>query len=413
MVWYYLIILYIFNFSSIVLILSYFKLALYGYQITGVKHFFIFIYLNQRYDRTKHNELFSMKDLDKMFSNVIIEVTVMNQNYPFYERSYICPICQMNFSSLAIRRSAVSVEKRESDYHPIYKEANPLHYSIIVCPVCKYAANKQTFSSELPAQLVVQLGQALLKLDTRNSEFTKERDLDTVLESFQLAIRTAQLKKSGAGELAALIHAAAWICREANNAELERAYLDQALKNYLQAYENSSDNIGKLSEVQIVYLIGELNLRAGEYSAAIRWFNRAFTHVDIKQNPSLEKLVREQWQKANELNQKPTVQEMKTKPPVALFPQQKAEPDPSLTGSQSKRPRTSIQMMSNLYTDQIEWLNQIMNSGYDYSKTLVSRDEIVKSLIDACREYLGEKIPEQFASETELKARWLELLKKD
>lgn len=237
----------------------------------------------------------------------------MNQNYPFYERNYTCPICQMNFNSLAVRRSAVTVQKRESDFHPIYLESNPLHYSIIVCPVCKYAANKQTFTTELPIELVVQLGQALLKLDTRNTEFTKERDLDTVLESFQLAIRTAQLKKIGSGELAALIHAAAWICREANNAELERAYLDQALKYYLQAYENSSGNIGSLSEVQIVYLIGELNLRAGDHSAAIHWFNRAFSHVDMKQAPTLEKQIRKQWKLAHEFNQKAAASETELK----------------------------------------------------------------------------------------------------
>lgn len=349
-----------------------------------------------------------------MFSNVIIEVTMMNQNYPFYERNYICPICQMNFSSLAIRRSAAALEKRESDYQPIYKDLNPLHYSIIVCPVCKYAANKQSFAAELPAHLSVQLGQALLKMDTRNTEFRKERDLDTVLESFQLAIRTAQLKKSGPGELAALIHAAAWICREANNTELERAYLDQALKYYLLAYENSSENIGKLSELQIMYLIGELNLRVGEYASAIRWFNRTYSHVDIKQNASLEKLLREQWQTANELNQKFTGQDAKMKPSLSVFPQSKTEPVPLATDySETSRPRTSMQMMSNLYSDQIEWLNKIMNRGYDYSKTLVSRDEILKSLIDACREYLGENLPDQFASEAELKARWLELLKNE
>lgn len=52
-----------------------------------------------------------------------------------------------------------------------------------------------------------------------------------------------------------------------------------------------------------------------------------------------------------------------------------------------------------------------MNRGYDYSKTLVTRDEILKSLLDACREYLDGKIPEEFSSEAELKMRWLELLK--
>lgn len=281
----------------------------------------------------------------------------MHQNTPLFERAYTCQICQMTFQSLSVRRSVINVEKRESDFRAIYHGVNPLHYSIIVCPVCKYAANKQLFTKELPSAMISQLAHALVKLETRNTEFTKERDLDTVLESFQLAIRTAQLKKSKPAELAGLIHAAAWICREANNIELEKAYLNQARKYYQQAYENSSSDIANLSEVQILYLIGELNLRTGEYAEAIIWFNKAISHADIKLNHTLEKQIREQWKTAHDLGQNSNSLQMheKEKQAAAEVRQSKAESEQvNKTNPVSDRIRPNIQMMSNLYSDQIE-----------------------------------------------------------
>lgn len=337
----------------------------------------------------------------------------MNQLNPFYERNYICPICQMKFSSLAIRSSAIYVEKRESDFHSIYRGLNPLHYSIIVCPVCKYAASQQSFAKELSSIMVKQLGAALPKLDTRHTEFSKERDLDTALESIQLAFRTAQLKKSSPGELAGLIHAAAWICRENKNVELEKVYLEQARNYYQQAYEKSSSGIANLNDVQAAYLIGELYLRLGQYQEAVGWFNQTITHPDIKLNPNLEKQTRDQWALARELDKKQpsaaaeaTPLESDATPPPAE-PVQATQAKP---GTSTYRHRPSMQMMSNLYSDQIDWLNQIMNRGYDNSKNLVTREQILKSLLDACKEYLDGKIPENFSSEAELKDRWLELL---
>jgi len=335
----------------------------------------------------------------------------MNQLNPFYERNYICPICQMNFSSLAIRTSAIYIEKRESDFHSIYRGLNPLHYSIIVCPVCKYAASKQSFSKELPTATVAQLGQALVRLDNTNTAFAKERDLDTALESLQLAIRTAQLKKLLPGELAGLMHAAAWICREANNVELERTYLDQACKYYQQAFEKSSSKIGNLSDVQVAYLIGDLSLRLGRYNDAINWFNRTISHPKIKTNPNIDKQARDQWSLARELSKNQV-----TAAPEADQTKTAATPVPAASAQSSKpapvtyRHRPSMQMMTNLYSDQIDWLNQIMNRGYDYSKTLVTREQVLRSLLDACKEYLDGAIPNEFSSEAELKSRWLELL---
>ncbi|CFW97246.1 Zinc finger, RING/FYVE/PHD-type [Syntrophomonas zehnderi OL-4] len=348
----------------------------------------------------------------------------MNQVNPFYNRNYTCPVCQKKFTSLSVRSSAIYLEKRESDFHCTYRNISPLHYSIIVCPACKYAASNNLFAKELPLTIVEQLALALAQLPSNDTDFSKERDLDMVLETFKMAIRTSQLKKSEPGELAGLLLAAAWICREANHEELENTYLAEALKYYLQAFEKSSSHIGNLTDIQAAYLIGELHLRRGNYNEAVNWFNRTIVHPKIKTNPAIEKQARDQWQVARELahqqkaagtavqpNQTKSAQDHVTADNHSKNDINKTkEPSPTGNSSPPARNRSTMQIMANLYNDQIDWLNQIVNRGYDHSKHLVNKEQVLRSLLDACQEYLEGEIPTQFSSETELKTVWLELL---
>ncbi|NLU48304.1 MAG: DUF2225 domain-containing protein [Syntrophomonadaceae bacterium] len=219
----------------------------------------------------------------------------MSSNNPLFFRHYTCPICETAFKSYSVRSSATFVEKRESDFHIIYRGHSPLHYSIVVCPVCEYAASNSVFNQALPKEQQLQLARALkiLKKDNR-PDFGGERDAYLAMQCFQLAVRTAQLKKVPPGELAGLLLGTAWVAREANQPEIEVEYRREALKYYLQAYHDSY-NLGNLNELQVAYLIGELYRRDKEYQEAINWFNVVIGHKNIKSNPTIEKMAREQW----------------------------------------------------------------------------------------------------------------------
>jgi len=219
----------------------------------------------------------------------------VSNNNPLFFRQYTCPICKTSFKSYSIRSSAVYVERRETDFHVIYRGHSPLHYSIIVCPICEYAASNSTFNNDLPDKQQVQLARALkaLKADNR-PDFGGERDAKLAMQCFQLAVRTAQLKKVSPGELAGLLLGTAWVAREANHSQVETEYRREALKYYLQAYHDSYQ-LGNLNELQVAYLIGELYRREKEYQQAINWFNLVISHKNIKSNPSIEKMARDQW----------------------------------------------------------------------------------------------------------------------
>lgn len=323
----------------------------------------------------------------------------------FFEREYTCPVCKTIFKSLSVRSSAIYVEAKESDFHTIYKGINPLHYSIIVCPTCEYAASNTTFNQELAPKFAELLGIALFKLKGKESiDYSSNRDLPTTLKAFQLAIRSAQLKKVPAAELSGLLLAAAWIAREQVNKDLEKVYLEEALHQYVEAFNKGSGEIGNLSDLQATYLIGDLYRRNGEYREAINWFNKVISHKYIKNNPNIEKMAREGWALAKEESKNIKFDD------EAEIPSANEEESPVIVENgeeqeqtiSAPRRRATMQMPASLYPDQIDWLKKISNEGYKNTDKLFSREQVLRSALDFLIEELGEDIPIEFTNEEEL-----------
>lgn len=341
----------------------------------------------------------------------------MTANNPFFERKFACPVCKTNFTSLAVRSSRVYVERKEADLHVIYRGVSPLHYSIIICPACYYAASTNSFSQEINPALLQKLIQALYQLKPKTAiEYNQERDMEKALDSFKLAIRSAQLKQVRAGELAGLFMGAAWVAREANDEELEAVYVKEALAHYLEAYNKDFQSIGNMSDIQATYLIGELYRRTGDCKEAVNWFNRVIVHKHIKQYPHIEKLTREQWALAREQAQlEPDSGETVSDIDVSQRkdkPEKDAKTATSSNVSKVKIPprRPSMQMPAHLYADQIDWLTRIVNNGYNSTKNLVSKEQVLRALLDAVIKNLEDNLPQQFSSEEELKDLFGELL---
>lgn len=339
----------------------------------------------------------------------------------FFNREYICPICKTNFKSLAIRTSHTYVEKKESDLHIVYRGPSPLHYSIIVCPCCGYAASANSFADELALRVTEQLALALsqLKSDEDLSYLTGERDSEAALKSFQLAVRSAQLKKVPKGDLAGLLLAAAWIAREIGNQEMERSYMQEALKYYIEAYNNGSGSIGNMDDIQAGYLIGELFRRTGNYNEAINWFGKVIYNRKVNKNPQIEKMAREQWSLCREEAKQQPASDGKT-PKInanetTVLPEssnkQSNPPKVISKGEKTKRQRTTVNMPASLYGNQIDWLRKISNSGYESTRHLVTREQVLRAIVDAVMEVSGDNIPTDFADESKLTEAFIHLLR--
>lgn len=375
-----------------------------GYFIILIIIIIISIYIHYYILKPFNSEYYETFNMERLY--------YMPNSKKLFARKYSCPICKTPFTSMAVRSSASYVIEKESDFHTIYRGISPLHYSIIVCPICSYAASNKTFNEELPDIVAKKIAGALLELKTDNlPDFNEERKIETVLISMQMAIRTAQLKKVASAELAGLLLGAAWISREIGNKDLELTYMREALANYIEAYMHDSNSIGNLNEVQAVYLIGELNLRLENYNEAVNWFNQAVFHRNIRKYPQIEKQAREQWALArdkfhgnapeNPITSKVSTDRIKAEKPETAEVKE--------SDSEIKKHRPLMQMPIYLYSDQIDWITGLVNSGYTSTRCLVTREEIVRALFDAVMTTINNNLPTRFKSEEELKQQFIEI----
>jgi len=224
---------------------------------------------------------------------------VENQS-SFINRQFTCPICDNTFTSMRVRRSALNVTKIESDWHTIYHGVSPLHYKIIVCPNCFYAAPDTIFKEPLAEDICSAILQTHNKTFNKTPNFGGQRSPELTLLAFNLSLVSAKLKNIPYSETAGLMLGMAWVARESNNYDIEQHCLEHAAKNYIYAYEHESEMDTKLSDVQLTYIIGEIHHRIGNYNEAISWLSKTLQNKNIKKDPRLEKQAREIWQMVRE-----------------------------------------------------------------------------------------------------------------
>lgn len=213
-------------------------------------------------------------------------------NDVFYTKQIKCPVCNNFFISPKLKTRSCMLDKKDEDFCPHYKVYNPIFYEIFVCPVCSYAASENSFDS-------ISNTEKLLLKDAfsgrkAQKDFCKERTLDDAIDSFKLALFTANIKNSKSSIIAGLCLKIAWLYRYMQN-EKEIKFLKHALDAYLLAFEKENLPIGNLNSIGIMYLIGELNRRLDNFDQAILWFGKVVSDPLKSQSPQIERLAREQW----------------------------------------------------------------------------------------------------------------------
>lgn len=218
-----------------------------------------------------------------------------------YEKNNKCIICNNSFSSKRLRATACRIDKREEDFYTSYKGHNPMHYEILVCPHCGYAATQTSFDS-LSAKEISDIKE-MLSGKVIGRSFCGERTVNDALDSFKLALFMAKSRDAKNSVIAGLSLKLAWIYREMKDAK-ENDFLEYALEQYKHAYDKESLPLGNLDEISVQYLIGELSRRLDKYKEAVFWFNKAVSNPDRANNPRIEKMAREQWILAKDQHKK-------------------------------------------------------------------------------------------------------------
>jgi len=218
---------------------------------------------------------------------------------PLYEKNCICPICSTSFTSKKIRTRFVKPWKVDTDYGPIFKQGdyNPLFYYITVCPECGFSFSEDfsVLSGEKIKQIVKK--QITEKMD-RHIDYRSARDFDQAVKTHKLAIYSAQVVGEKHIVFAKLCLRLAWLYRGIEDKVEENRFLQLATAEYEQSYIHSDFNPESMPEIAVLYMIGELNRKLGNYNEAVRYFATVVEHPDKSRYQKYTNLAREQWKSA-------------------------------------------------------------------------------------------------------------------
>lgn len=217
---------------------------------------------------------------------------------PLYDKKYKCPFCEDKFTSKKVRSRYIKPLRVDKDFGPIFKEElpNPLYYYAVVCPECGFS-----FSEDFAGYLS-KAARERIENDIRKkwdkSNYCGKRDLEAAVKSYKLAIYSGQLAYEKHIVFANLCLRLAWIYRNVGDNSEENRFLQLAAKELEESYM-SSDFVGvSMTEIQILYLTGEIKRRIGQYNEAVRFFTSVVEHPDKNSYHKYVNLSREQWKLA-------------------------------------------------------------------------------------------------------------------
>lgn len=212
-----------------------------------------------------------------------------------YDKKCTCGLCGHHFTTKKIRSRFIKCLSYDSDFFSIYdnNEHNPLLYTIYVCPECGYS-----FSDEFSTVLTTNVKNILKEKVCRNwspRSYSNKRTIHDAITAYKLALYCAALKKEKHVVIAGISLRIAWLSRLLQNTEQEQRFMTIALNEYTESY-HALDFLGtQLSELKILYLLGELSRRTKKTADAKKYFSK----VIEKQRTSTElgtiEMAKERW----------------------------------------------------------------------------------------------------------------------
>jgi uncharacterized protein len=219
----------------------------------------------------------------------------MNGVEPLFKVKVTCICCEAEFETSRVRPSFKKASGTETDFNVRYKLTNPDYYVVRVCPLCGFSTT-ENFTDKLDPG---QKGEFELRVRTNwiQKDYSGERTWEEALQTYKLALLCAQIKGEKDRVVSGILHHIAWLYREKGDVEQERRFLKFALDSYVRVYENES--AAEVNNARLMYLMGELHRRLGDYYDAVRWFSRVINDKKIMDSAMI-RASREQWAETRE-----------------------------------------------------------------------------------------------------------------
>ncbi|AVF22845.1 DUF2225 domain-containing protein [Paenibacillus larvae] len=208
---------------------------------------------------------------------------------PLYKIEITCLNCNETFTTMRVRSKFKRTIKKDTDFCGYYQGVNPDHYIVRVCPNCGFAGTEH-FSEKFTPEEKEDFKRKVTDR-WQPKDFGRKRTGEDALECLKLALLCAQIKQESDKVISGILHHLAWEYRRQGKEEEERRFLRFALESYKRLYEIEPFDP---HNVKLMYMIGELNRRLGEYNEAIRWFSLVVQDKKIMDSAMI-RASREQW----------------------------------------------------------------------------------------------------------------------
>jgi uncharacterized protein (DUF2225 family) len=221
---------------------------------------------------------------------------------PIYDKKVECLICKDTFLSKKVRSRFVKVTKYDTDFSPVYEsvEANPLLYHIHVCPSCGFSFSDD-FSRYFPAGSIEAIQKEVTSKWVQH-DFSSKRTINQAIQTYKLAIYSGILKKEKHIVLAGIYMRTAWLYRSAGNVEQEQRFMKVSVQEYEESYIEDDFRGTQMSEIKLLYLIGELSTRIKDGTKAVQYFSKVIERQKQSAEPRIIEMARERWHEIREKN---------------------------------------------------------------------------------------------------------------
>jgi uncharacterized protein (DUF2225 family) len=216
-------------------------------------------------------------------------VLILLEVEPLFTVKVTCTYCEIQFNTSRVRPSFKKATKTDSDFGIHYKDINPEYYVVRVCPFCGLATTENFLETITKTQRSA--FEDKVKVNWSMKDYSGQRNWDEAMQTYKLALVCAQIKNEKVRVIAGILHHIAWLYREKLDVEQETRFLRFALNAYIEVYETEGIS---LNNAKLMYLIGELHRRLGDFNEAVKWFAKVVNDKRIMDSAMI-KASRDQW----------------------------------------------------------------------------------------------------------------------
>ncbi|WP_078379182.1 DUF2225 domain-containing protein [Sutcliffiella halmapala] len=214
----------------------------------------------------------------------------------FFDRKQTCTICEQDYTTKKIKSRFVRPLTHDTDFCSTYLsiDTNPLLYYVSVCPHCGYSTTDE-FSDYFPADTKATIKSKIQK-HWQKKNYGQLRSVDTAINTYKLGIYSGIIKKEASIVMSGLYLRLAWIYRTVEINEVqEKRFLKLAADELERSYSNGDFERTSMTEIKLLYLIGDLHSRLDNSRQAIRFLQLVIQHKDKETTKILVEKAKDRW----------------------------------------------------------------------------------------------------------------------